>query len=52
MVKFAVQLKGQASALEMIAPCFQGDSVRTVRRDDQWFLESAEFEQSYGQAAG
>jgi hypothetical protein len=43
-MKFVVQLKGVARVLESIAPCFQGEGVRIVRRDDDWFLESSKFD--------
>jgi hypothetical protein len=43
-MKFAVQLKGQADTLENVSSCFQGDSVKVVKRDDDWFLESLAFE--------
>jgi hypothetical protein len=43
-MKFAVQLIGQADTLEKVAPCFQGDTVRIVRRDGDWFLESSAFD--------
>jgi hypothetical protein len=43
-MKFDVQLKGQVETLEAVAPCFQSDRVRIIKRDD-WFLESSEFDQ-------
>jgi hypothetical protein len=43
-MKFAVQLKGDAHVLESVAPCFQGDIVRIVKRGDDWFLESSKFD--------
>jgi hypothetical protein len=42
-MKFAVQLKGDAHVLERLAPCFQAEQVRIVKRDDDWFLESSRF---------
>ncbi len=43
-MKFNVQLKGQADTLEAVAPCFQSDRIRIIKRDE-WFLESSEFNQ-------
>jgi hypothetical protein len=41
-VKYAAQLKGLEHTFEIIAPCFQGDSLRIVKRGEGWFLESSE----------
>jgi hypothetical protein len=41
-VKYSVQLKGLERTFEIVAPCFQGDSLRIVKRGEEWFLESSE----------
>jgi|SRR5579863_3035433 len=43
-MKFAVQLTGQANILESVAPAFQSEKVKIVKRENDWFLESSEFD--------
>jgi hypothetical protein len=39
-LKYSAQLKGLERTFEMIAPCFQGDILTIVKRDEEWFLDS------------
>jgi hypothetical protein len=43
-MKWAVQLTGLESTFEMLAPCFQSDYLRIVKRE-VWFLESERLNQ-------